>query len=305
MADSAPPPESGPVSPLSAQGAPDASGERLDALVRRVDEDRWLASRFADPAGRNRLIALAAFYYEVARAPEAVSEPMIGEIRLQWWRDAITAIYADGALPAHPVVEAAAAAIVEAQLPREPFDAMIDARSKDLEAAPFTAWADLEAYVDATAGGLARLSAIAAAPGHLFDESQNAALRSAGRAWGFTGLVRAMPFWRDRGRTFFPQKLMEHVGITEGEAINGKLGHTHWAAACAVLDRGEGAFKDARHSLRQLPASAFPAVSYVALAPLYLKALRRDGLTPGPEAKPLGILTKRLKLVAATATGGI
>src|SRR3546814_13116142 len=54
------------------------------ALVERHDPDRYLASLFAPEAQREDLFALYAFNYEVAKTAEVVSEPMIGQIRLQW-----------------------------------------------------------------------------------------------------------------------------------------------------------------------------------------------------------------------------
>ena len=60
----------------------------LDALVRRVDPDRWLASRYiADVDARADVIALYALNYELSRAAEVASQPLIGEMRLAWWRE--------------------------------------------------------------------------------------------------------------------------------------------------------------------------------------------------------------------------
>jgi 15-cis-phytoene synthase len=72
----------------------------LDRLVRRVDEDRWLALRFAPEEVRARLIALYAVNYEIARTAEIVSEPALGDIRLEWWRSALEQM-AEGSAPPH------------------------------------------------------------------------------------------------------------------------------------------------------------------------------------------------------------
>ena len=75
------------------------------ALVRRVDYDRYLTALFAPPPARERLFALYAFNHEIAKVRETVSEPMIGQIRLQWWREAIGGIHA-GTPRKHMVVAA-------------------------------------------------------------------------------------------------------------------------------------------------------------------------------------------------------
>ncbi|MEM9054186.1 MAG: squalene/phytoene synthase family protein [Pseudomonadota bacterium] len=76
---------------------------RLDSRIRRVDEERWLSSRYASPAHRNALIVLYAFYYELARVRVAVSDPTMGQIRFQWWRDALEEL-AKGEPRQHDVV---------------------------------------------------------------------------------------------------------------------------------------------------------------------------------------------------------
>src|SRR5512134_2813208 len=101
------------------------------ALVRRVDYDRYLAALFAPAAARERLFALYAFNHEIAKVRETVSEPMLGQIRLQWWREAIASIY-DGKPRPHAVVDALAEAVAERHPPRAGFEALIDAREFDL-----------------------------------------------------------------------------------------------------------------------------------------------------------------------------
>jgi phytoene/squalene synthetase len=114
-------------------------------LVAQGDKDRYLATLYAPPDARPRLFALYAFDIEISRVPQAVSEPMIGEIRLQWWRDSITAIYA--AEPQdHPVSRALATAIHDARLPRHAFDDMIEARSAELISEP----SDVELHLGKT-----------------------------------------------------------------------------------------------------------------------------------------------------------
>ena len=59
------------------------------ALVERADPDRFTATMAAPPVARGPLWVLYAFNVEVARAPWASKEPMIAEMRLQWWRDVV------------------------------------------------------------------------------------------------------------------------------------------------------------------------------------------------------------------------
>ena len=84
----------------------------LDALVRRVDPDRWLSSRFiADPGARADVIALYAFDHELARAPRWRSNALLGEIRLTWWREALDEIFDGRPVRRHPTAQALAEAV--------------------------------------------------------------------------------------------------------------------------------------------------------------------------------------------------
>ncbi len=241
----------------------------LDALVRRVDEDRWLASRFAPADARRGLIAVYALNYEIARTAEIVSEGAIGDIRLAWWREALAEVAAGQPPRSHPVLEAFAAAHVETPFSSPVIAAMIEARGKDLDSAPFRAWEDIEAYIDATAGSVMQLALTACAA-----SADAGFVRSAARTWGYTGLLRAEPVWRARGRVLLP-------GGVDG---------------AAMTERARDAVTGARAN--RVPTSAFPALGYTALAPTYLDALQR-----GRNEVPL--LWRQLKLVRAAATGRI
>ncbi|WP_395674229.1 squalene/phytoene synthase family protein [Phenylobacterium sp.] len=131
----------------------------LDGLVRRVDPDRWMSSRFiADPGQRADAIALYAFDYELARAPRVASNPLLGEIRLTWWREVLDEAFEGRTARRHPTAEALAAAIRRHDLPRAPLEAMIDARYRELDPTPMTA-EEARAFASETAGGLAALVA--------------------------------------------------------------------------------------------------------------------------------------------------
>ncbi len=98
---------------------------RLDARVRRVDEERWLSSRYAPTPKRQSLIVLYAFYYELARVRVAVSDPTLGQIRFQWWRDALTEL-ARGDAREHDTVLALASELAADHFDIVSLQAMVD-----------------------------------------------------------------------------------------------------------------------------------------------------------------------------------
>jgi len=245
--------------------APDAG---LDAEVRRVDEDRWLASRFAPADVRARLVAIYALNHEIARTADVVTQAAIGDIRLQWWRDALAEVFDGRRVRAHPVLAAIAQAHRETPLPRDTLEALVDARGRDLDSAAFATFAEIDGYLDGTAGNLLR-TALAACGA----DSDAPIVDAAARAWGYAGLLRAAAHWRAKGRSILPQENSD----------------PH-----AMVKRARAAFAAA--GLEVISAEAFPAVGYVTLTPLYLRAIE-DGRTER------SLFTRQLKLVAASATG--
>jgi NADH dehydrogenase [ubiquinone] 1 alpha subcomplex assembly factor 6 len=176
--------------------------------VRRHDHDRYLCALFLPARIRDAAIALLAFNAEIARTREIVSEPLLGQIRLQWWRDTLDEISA-GKVREHPVVSALAAAMSEHGIERTRLDAMIDAREADLEDAPPRNLAALEAYARATSGNLT-----ASVMGLLGDRAPAfAAAEEVGTAWALVGLARAVAFHAQTHRLFVPEDLLSAYEI--------------------------------------------------------------------------------------------
>jgi 15-cis-phytoene synthase len=170
------------------------------ALVERGDPDRFLAAMAAPPAARAMLFPLYAFNLEVARAPWVTQEPLIAEMRLQWWRDAVDEI-GEGKRPrAHEVVGPLAGVIQARGLPVVVFDKQIAARRWDIEKRPFDDLPSLIGHLDATGAGLIWLSALAlgAEPGM---EPQ---VRRVGLAGAIASWLLAVPDLEARGRYPLP-----------------------------------------------------------------------------------------------------
>ncbi len=126
----------------------------LDTTVREQAPDRWLSSRFvAYAAARADLIALYALDHELTRIPHIVSDPLMGEIRMTWWREGLEEIAEGRPVRPHPVLKAIAAG----GLPPVALAALAEARLGDLD--PPKSGAALVAHVDATEGLVMALAA--------------------------------------------------------------------------------------------------------------------------------------------------
>ena len=68
-----------------------ASAAEFDGRLKRTDENRWLATRYAPPEARERLVAIYLLHQELSRALHT-KEAMLGKIRIQWWRETVEQI---------------------------------------------------------------------------------------------------------------------------------------------------------------------------------------------------------------------
>jgi phytoene synthase len=151
--------------------------EDLDTTLAAADPDRWLSSRFvADETLRADVVALYAFDQELARAPRAASNTLLGEIRLTWWREVLDEAFEDRHVRHHPTAQALATAIRRHGLPREPLEAMIDARYRELDPSPMDEAEALDWARD-TGGRAAELAAF------ILDPFAKGDVAAGGTAW--------------------------------------------------------------------------------------------------------------------------
>ena len=245
----------------------------LLAHLRKVDPDRCLAARLVEEAAaRDELLALYALNDELARVGPSVREPMMGEMRLAWWSQAIDAAGRGLGGGGHPVVEALAPALAAGRLSPALVERMVAARSADLAREPFADEDALLRWLDGTSGALMEAAAVLLDPG-----AEGVDCTQAGRAWGWSGLLRASEAWAVRGRRWTPA---DWAGDMTPDAL-----------AAIVRTKVEAALRAGRKELSRLPTAAFPAVAYATLARDHVRGRR-----PGE-------LGKRFKLLRATTLG--
>lgn len=264
---------------MAAASTGDGGNYCLDQ-VRRFDRDRYLTALFAPAARRDELLALYAFNVEVARIRELIREPMMGRVRLQWWRDAIAEIYA-GSERRHQVVQALAAVVRRHGLSRDHFDRLLDAREQDMSADAPADLPALVAYADATAGSLGLLAVeILDAPGTRPpragpDVAIAAAAAGAWTAHAIIGLLRAVPYHARNHRIYLPQALLAEHQVVPHELLDLRPGPGLAGVARAVAAEAERILDEPRRVIPRPPkplASAFLAGT---LARADLRRLRR------------------------------
>ena len=265
------------------------------AEVRRLDRERYLAALFAPSGRRDALFALYAFNLEVAKTAELVSESMLGEIRLQWWREALDGIFA-GSVREHPVVAALVEAVEAHDLDRARFEAIVDGRAADLDPGPPADMEALEAYAAATAVPLVELAC------QILGVGEGTA-RPAGLGLGLAGVLRAVPFHARQRRLYVPQSLLNDAGIAAATLFDRGPPRTFAEAAAPVAERARGHIAAVRRARRDIPRAARAAYLPLAPAEAFLARLARNGhdvFDPRVRVSPLAAQLR----IALAALGG-
>ncbi|MDE2014326.1 MAG: squalene/phytoene synthase family protein [Alphaproteobacteria bacterium] len=253
--------------------------ERVVALkacaetVRRHDANRYLSALFAPADRRPLLFALYAFNYEIARVGEVAHEPMIGAIRLEWWREV-----AEGARDGLPRTHSAAIGLAElfarCAVPLDLFEALVSAREQDAASESFATLEALEAYADATSGGLMRIAARVLGAGDTLDRHA----RTLGIAYALAGLARAIPFHAMRGKLSLPLDMVRAEGLSREDVFAGRGRGGLKRVIAALAERA----REHLAAARALPKAGrgLPALLPAATTRGYLKLLTRPDFDP-------------------------
>lgn len=230
--------------------------------VRRYDRDRYLCALLAPEAHRPGLMALYAFNAEIARVRDVVSEPLPGEVRLQWWRDLLEGTE-HGAAASNPVANALLRTIETYSLPRQGLIAMTEARIFDLYDDPMPRLNDLEGYAGETVSGLIQLACLVLNQG--VDPKTATAAGHAGVAYALTGLMRALPLHASRRQMFLPGDVCERHALDAETVFRGETTPQLQAVLKEMRDH-------VRHHLNRVrsEASAVPESCGNAFLPLVL-----------------------------------
>jgi phytoene synthase len=241
------------------------------AILREGDPDRYLATLFAPSSARDDLFALYALNVELARIGERVSEPDLGRIKLQWWRDAI-ARAAAGEATGSPVADAIGSLLRRHPDAAEPISRMIDAREFDIAVKIMPDMAALDDYLDATAGSL---FAAAVTVGGGGGDKLKSLCQTAGRAYGLTGLMRSLPVHAARGRCDLPDNLLRRHGTTFEDVLAGRASPGLASVLAELRGKAQIALEDAEGKLPDLPARERKLFLPLALVRPYLAALAK------------------------------
>jgi len=247
------------------------------ALVREHDGDRYIASLYAPESQRPALHALYAFSHEIARIRALVSEPLPGEVRMQWWRDLLEG-EGRGETQGNPVAAALLDTVARYRLPIAPLTSLIEARIFDLYDDPMPRMSDLEGYAGETSSALIRLACLVLGNGR--DPGGAAACGHAGVAYALCGLMRAFPWHSAAGQVYIPADILARNGVTRDDIVSGRGGPGVLYSLKDLRERARGQLKALQRLRETMPSAVAPAFLPVALVEPYLKRMERGGYDP-------------------------
>jgi 15-cis-phytoene synthase len=242
-------------------------------IVRTGDRDRYLSDLFAPATIRPHLFALHAFNTDVARIRDSVSQPMLGEIRLQWWHDAL-----HGDPGGHPIASSVKTAIAEFKLPLEAFDNLLEARKFDLYDDPMPSLNDLEGYAGETSSALMQLAAIILAGGK--DPGTTELSGHGGVAYALAGLLRALPTHAQRRQCYLPGDLLAKHHVDLDDIFAGRTTPPLLALLAEMRAIARRHLDAARKLIARIDPALMPAYLPLALVEPSLRLLEKQDLDP-------------------------
>lgn len=266
--------------------------QTIAQTVRRVDPDRYFSALFAPEGVRRHLLTLYAFNHELARVGETVRQPLMGEIRLQWWSETVVGAKS-GAPRNHDLALALAELFAAHELPLGLFEEMIDARAFDSSEDRFADWPEAERYYDRTSGNLMRLAARMLGAG----SDHDALAREAGLAYAIAGLIRALPYHAARHKVYLPNDLLGAVGLSPDRILSGTFDEKVRAAVAQTALKAKAHLLAARRL--KVARIALPAFLPAALVPLYLRRAQRRAFNPLTHSGDVSLQRKQVALLAA------
>ncbi|MEL7527554.1 MAG: phytoene/squalene synthase family protein [Pseudomonadota bacterium] len=245
--------------------------------VRRYDRDRYLCTLLAPQTHRPALMALFAFNAEIARVRDVVSEPLPGEVRLQWWRDLLEGTE-HGAAASNPVANALLQTVRTYELPRQGLIAMTEARIFDLYDDPMPSLNDLEGYAGETVSGVIQLACLILNKGA--DPNTSTAAGHAGVAYALTGLMRALPWHASRRQMFLPRDVCERHALDPETVFRGETTPQLQAVLKEMRDHVRHHLNRVRNAASTVPGSCGNAFLPLVLVEPYLKKLETQVTDP-------------------------
>lgn len=237
-------------------------------FVRTHDYVRYLSLLYAPKQRRAALAALYAFNIELAKIAAQVSDPRMGQIRLQWWCDILSSSTTKTA--ASPLSLALTCTIEQYQLPRDHLIRACEAHVFDLYNEAMVTNQELENYCRHTTSTFIELACLILQSDQSSLSQPTCATDHAGLAQALCALIRAMPFLKGKATNFLPQELLAILAIKRETLLEKESQHHQDLAAQAIIALACEHYTSFLRTYAQIPKSCLSAYLPLAIVPAYL-----------------------------------
>lgn len=269
--------------------------------VRRFDHDRYLSLLLAPEKTRDVLAVTSAFGAEISRVPLTVSEPMLGQIRLQWWRETLEAI-SDSHTADHEVAQGIADITTKSVVRPSEFIDVVDGYERELDETPFESYDDLSRFLDQTTGVLTRISAVLLLDRPLNDTEGNLVERLA-RGQGLVTLLRNLPKDAMGQRFNLPLDLARAHEIDPHDVFQGTLRPGLSAALHDLCGKAQTYLMLSEAEKNVLDDRLRPLFWTLPITRNYLKSLQAPGFDPFRTVTDIPAFRRQLSLMWAAWRG--
>ena len=245
------------------------------AAVRAHDWPRHIAIQFAPESKRGDLTALFVFNAEIDRITRNASDPLPGEIRLQWWREVLNG-EREGEARRHPLASVLLDVIHQHDLPLGTFGRFLEAKTFALYHDAFPDTHSFEAWCGETEGALLQMAALILDPVGAANASDASGHGSIVLATG--SIFSQLPRMRAKGQCWLPADLLSACGLTREAFFEGNDSAAMANAMSAMAEQGLKHFRMYSETVKRLPKSLRPAYLPVHAG---LVALERVANKPG------------------------
>lgn len=251
--------------------------------LRAQDRDRYIAALMADQPASRHLMALYDVDLELNSIAGKVSEPLAGEMRLQWWCDTIASVV-QGGTTGSPVADALRPAIEAGKLPLSAFEQMIDARRFDLYGEIMRNEDELAEYCGAVFGIPIQLACLILSGGQ--DTASGTAAGHAGVVTGLLWVLENLGAHAARGHIYLPGDGLARHGVEPQSLLQGAAGTGLVKLSGELVERAAhrlGALGDA---VARLDPALRPAFAQLATARSRIKAVKARSEVMAPAFGP-------------------
>jgi phytoene synthase len=185
-------------------------------FLRGNDKDRYVAVVLAHPKTQGGLAALYSFNAELARIRHlTLREPHMGLIRLQWWRDQLTASQLPPQTSPLVLLLRHYVAIEAVDMPQ--LLALIDGREPEFEAAPPQTLDQVETYLAGSAGLLAACAydMCCRSLNITRSDKEQKNISAAAVGAGLVGIMRSAGFHAGQPWCWLPRNVLQDADISQ------------------------------------------------------------------------------------------